>query len=660
MTMMLQSSRRFCNTLRKSSPALLQLKHASSNQPPLNADKNKWQGTLLALAALTGVYTAAASNNEFPNASANVQCESSSGGITLDSLPALRDEDIDFSLPTYTSAQVAMRNGKNMGEKVWMSYGGYVYDVTDFVGNHPGGSEKIMLAAGGAIEPHWHLYRQHFASDLPLRLMEKMIIGKLHPADQDKIDADMDKLQDVGGDPYENEPERHPLLIVHSDTPMNAEVPSDILTREYITPSNLFYIRNHHPVPLLSDGEVKNFRLEVDLSLLSSYDSVTDDNKAEPAIVKLSLEQIKSLPKVEITSTLQCSGNRRSGFNDLRQTSGTNWGQGAISTAKWGGVRLVDLLQFAAQQAAIDTLSDKKEKKTLRPESNNRESLLETLQHLQSILEKQPNLQHLRMESLDGMRASIPIVKAFSPFGDVILAYEMNDEPLTRDHGYPLRMIVPGYAAVRNVKWVSKIQLHEEESEGAWQRGLNYKILPPSVSDATQIDLDRMPRLTEEPVISGITNLERVSSAGEKYHHKNLQPGDTVLVRASGWAWAGGGRNIVRVDVTGDDGESWEIAKITHGANQPFGRAWAWVFWECDGIPARVCDDGHTIEVSCKGVDMAFNTQPHTIEAGKTVCLVGPSGGGKSTTIGLIEGFYDPISGSNKSLIGWIGFSRSA
>jgi sulfite oxidase len=76
----------------------------------------------------------------------------------------------------------------------------------------------------------------------------------------------------------------------------------------------------------------------------------------------------------------------------------------------------------------------------------------------------------------------------------------------------------------------------------------------------------------------------------------------------------GGGRNIVRVDVTGDDGKSWEMAKITQGDDQPFGRAWAWVLWECDNIPAKVCDDGHSVDVSCKGVDMAFNTQPQTVD----------------------------------------------
>lgn len=74
----------------------------------------------------------------------------------------------------------------------------------------------------------------------------------------------------------------------------------------------------------------------------------------------------------------------------------------------------------------------------------------------------------------------------------------------------------------------------------------------------------------------------------------------------------GGGRNIVRVDITGDGGKSWETANIAQGSNQPYGRAWAWVFWECDAIPATVCADGCSVELCCKGVDMAFNTQPES------------------------------------------------
>ncbi len=74
----------------------------------------------------------------------------------------------------------------------------------------------------------------------------------------------------------------------------------------------------------------------------------------------------------------------------------------------------------------------------------------------------------------------------------------------------------------------------------------------------------------------------------------------------------GGGRNIVRVDLTGDNGKTWAITNITQGSEQPHGKAWAWVFWECPSIPATVCEDGVSVQLSCKGVDKAFNTQPES------------------------------------------------
>ena len=204
------------------------------------------------------------------------------------------------------------------------------------------------------------------------------------------------------------------------------------------------------------------------------------------------------------------------------------------------------------------------------------------------------------------------------------------------------RVIVPGYAAVRNVKWLKKLELAEEEAFGTWQRGLNYKILPPTVLDAKEVDLDIMPGLSEECVFSGITRVENLSHTPVVAHDGNtattattledeifgsmsvgrgllgggprtpLTPGETVLVKASGWAYAGGGRNIVRVDVTGNNGKSWQTATITEGYNQPIRRAWAWVFWECE-VPAIVCEDGVSVELACKGVDMAFNTQPESL-----------------------------------------------
>lgn len=481
-------------------------------------------------------------------------------------------EDI-HKLPVYTSEQVAENNGED-GKPIWMSYGGVIYDVTDFIHNHPGGSERILLAAGGAIEPYWHLYRQHFATDLPMRLMEDMVVGRLDEKDQDAIDEQMARIAEENEDPYVHEPKRSDILIVHGDQPMNAEVPAEVLTASYLTPPDFFYIRHHHPVPFLMQKEIDDFALEIDLTQFA------EELGMEKKIVKMTMDDLKKLPKVEIVATLQCSGNRRGDMNSVKRTSGTCWSQGAISTAKWGGVRLNDVLKAAGVKDPVD------------------------------LTEKHGVQKHLRMESLDGMKASIHMEKATHPYGDVMIAYEMNDEPLSRDHGFPLRVIVPGYAAVRNVKWLKKIQVADSEAEGAWQQGLNYKTLPPNVTDAKDIDLAKMPSMTEVAVFSGITAMDVVKKQTPK-------PGQTVMVKAKGWAWAGGGRNIVRVDITGDGGKSWQAANIVQGGDQKFGRAWAWVFWECE-VPATVKKDG-TYELASKAVDMAFNSQPESIAHGWNV-----------------------------------------
>lgn len=151
----------------------------------------------------------------------------------LESSPPVDDEN----LPVYTSKDVALHNGRN-GSRIWMSYGGHVYDVTDFIPNHPGGSEKILLASGAAIEPYWNTYRQHFSSNLPSLYLEKLKIGVLADADQQRID-DKAELEE---DPYQNEPERHSSLIVHTEQPANMETPYAQLTDNYITPSEVLPI----------------------------------------------------------------------------------------------------------------------------------------------------------------------------------------------------------------------------------------------------------------------------------------------------------------------------------------------------------------------------------------------------------------------------------
>ena len=230
-----------------------------------------------------------------------------------------------------------------------------------------------------------------------------MVIGRLAEADQDAIDNQMEVLYETSEDPFSHEPVRHKALRVHSEESMNAETPSDLLTESYLTPNPLFYIRHHHPVPFLTSEQIQNYTLTIDLS---GYTKRATQRKK---VIKLSLEDLKKMPKTDVIATLQCSGNRRSGFNKYQRTSGTGWGQGALSTAKWSGVLLSTVL---AEAGLDDPLS----------------------------AELKDGLEHVVFQALDGMEASISIEKAMNPYGDCLIAYEMNDEILPRDHGYPLRV----------------------------------------------------------------------------------------------------------------------------------------------------------------------------------------------------------------------------
>merc|ERR1719220_2972576 len=105
--------------------------------------------------------------------------------------------------------------------------------------------------------------------------------------------------------------------------------------------------------------------------------------------------------------------------------------------------------------------------------------------------------KHLVCYGMDDMQASVPIETALSPFRDVLLAYEMNGEPLPAEHGFPVRLVVPGVVGVRNVKWVGRITTSMEEAQGPWQRGIAYKGFSPNVKDVTGVDLDKILSIQE-------------------------------------------------------------------------------------------------------------------------------------------------------------------
>eukprot|EP00359_Climacostomum_virens_P009608 CAMPEP_0204913334 /NCGR_PEP_ID=MMETSP1397-20131031/11237_1 /ASSEMBLY_ACC=CAM_ASM_000891 /TAXON_ID=49980 /ORGANISM="Climacostomum Climacostomum virens, Strain Stock W-24" /LENGTH=480 /DNA_ID=CAMNT_0052084547 /DNA_START=903 /DNA_END=2342 /DNA_ORIENTATION=- len=426
-------------------------------------------------------------------------------------------------LPEFTRAQVSEH--KNLEQGVWCTYKQGVYDISRFVEAHPGG-KKILLAAGGSLEPFWVLYRVHREPSI-LGLLESMRIGNL--------DA-REKPLNVN-DPYSSQPHRHSALIVRAEKPFNAEVPLELLVDSPVTPNELFYVRNHLPVPKIDLG---SYKLEL---------------RFPGGAKALSLEELASRPQVTITVSIQCTGNRRAGMSEIQFASGLQWDAGAISTAEWTGVRLSDLLR----ENGVTLESGK----------------------------------HVVFEGLDhdtnsSYSASIPLEKALDPNNDVILATKMNGEPLPADHGFPLRAVVPGVAGARSVKWLGKISISDDEAQSIWQQR-DYRVFAPGV-DMHSVDYSTAKSIQDMPLNSAICS--------------QYVRGDQLILK--GYAYSGAGKNVERVDVTFDQGDSWVTTKL-HRPHQS--KAWAWTLWDVS-VPRE--DIGDASRVCVRAVDSAYQSQPES------------------------------------------------
>ena len=450
-------------------------------------------------------------------------------------------------LPNYSLEEV--KTHKDKGSRIWVTYGDGVYDITDFVDQHPGGGEKIMLAAGGSLEPFWAVFAAHNTDEVR-KMLEEWRIGNIDPADRKKKQAESQKVEG----PYANDPKRVPILKVNTNEPFNAETPTILLDNEFLTPNNLFFVRNHLPVPVVDPNK---FVLEVQVT------------NAEP--IRLTLEDLKTKFKhYTVTATVQCAGNRRIELAKIKPVKGISWTGGAMGNATWTGVRLRDVLLHAG---------------------------------VKDLGEEYDVIKHVHLEGLDnnhltGERygASIPIEKAMDIRGDCILAFKMNGEEIPRDHGYPLRAIVPGTVGARNVKWLTRVAASEKEYNGFWQQR-DYKGFSPSI-DWNNVDFSTAPAIQELPVQSLICSPQEGSSVDT----------ESTEVHVSGVAWSGGGRGIVRVDVSADGGKTWHVASLGSGKEQAFGRAWAWTLWDAT-IPLPSKEE---TELVCKAVDTSYNVQPDT------------------------------------------------
>lgn len=297
---------------------------------------------------------------------------------------------------------------------------------------------------------------------------------------------------------------------------------------------------------------------------------VTLHNGEEKAFT---MADLKNLPQTKATVTLQCSGNRRQHMSEERmKASGLPWQIGGISTAEFVGVRLRDVLEHAGFPTDH------------WPEG----------------------IKHVQFLGADGYGASIPVDKATDKRGDVLLAYAMNGEMLTADHGFPIRVIVPGTVAARSVKWVNKIRLSDEESTSQWQRR-DYKCFGPN--EGSSPDWDAARSIQELPVQSAITSIREVCPKNGSKQERELLASYQIKEKSTvvgGYCFAGGGREIVRVDVSADKGNSWHRAELLPNKREG-SKSWAWKRWRW--VSPQV-EAGQCFVV--KAVDEAYNTQSET------------------------------------------------
>jgi sulfite oxidase len=306
----------------------------------------------------------------------------------------------------------------------------------------------------------------------------------------------------------------HELLAKQQD-PYNAEPRADTLVGSWVTPRRYFYVRSHGAVPRIDPAE---YRLRVEGMV------------AEPQ--ELSYSQLESAyPRSTAPATLQCAGNRRSEHHRSKPVGGVLWDQAAIGNAEWTGPRLGDLLRKA------------------RVAPGARYVWFEALD--------EPVVKGEKMH----FGASIPLEKALSP--ETLVALEMNGRPLTAEHGFPARMMVPGYVGARSVKWVHRIVVSDRPTDNYFS-ARDYKMFPPDVS------AEKAKWEEQEPILESAVNSAICSPRdGEQV------PAGRLPVR--GYAQAPGRRTIARVEVSSDQGGSWVGARLL-GSLAPF----AWRLWEAE------------------------------------------------------------------------------
>jgi DMSO/TMAO reductase YedYZ molybdopterin-dependent catalytic subunit len=299
-------------------------------------------------------------------------------------------------------------------------------------------------------------------------------------------------------------------MIVRSFRFVDLETPVEYFNT-WITPVPRFFVRNHMHEP--SELGAEGWRLNVGGEVEKPF--------------TLSLSEISKLETHSVVNTLECAGNGRSLHRP--QVPGIQWGKGAVSTARFSGPRLRDILQRAAVK---------------------------------------PTGKHVMFRGLDEVPGkvppfirSIPLEKAID--SDTLVATHMNGASLTKHHGFPARALVPGWIGAASCKWLTEIKVLESEFAGNFMSpGYRFPNQPGKPGEAVKPE--------ETHPVTGLSVKSVISGPLEGASLK----ASNVTIHGAAWA---GEADIVKVEISTDSGATWNPARLGHDQAH-----YAWRLWNYD------------------------------------------------------------------------------
>lgn len=348
------------------------------------------------------------------------------------------------------------------------------------------------------------------------------------------------------------------LIRLTGTFPLNCEPNlTELINCGAITPVALHFVRNHGAVPNL---DWSSHRIQVCGNVNKRRDFTMDD--------------LKRMHSVSLPILMVSAANRGKEQNMLEQTNGFNWGAGAISNTIWTGVPLRDVLRIAG----VTKVTPERQFVCLSGPSGELSG------------------------GVDGSYGTcIPLSRALDPSHDVIIAYAQNGEKLRPDHGYPVRVVIPGFIGGRMVKWLTKIEVTPGPSTNFYHLREN-RILPSHINS----ELAEREGWWDRPEYTfNELNINSVISCPA--HGDTIEISDRNFT-VKGYAYSGGGRSIIRVEVSLDNGQTWRLARHYHPCpTTKYGKQWCWAYWTHD-IPRRDLKGVHYL--MCRAWDESNNTQP--------------------------------------------------